>query len=263
MMTVDLKGKKALVTGSARGIGKAIAEKYAENGADVVMMDINEEQLIAAAKEVAEKYGVKTYPIKVDASSTESVNAAVSQAFNQAGTIDILANSAGVAVGKQLVDIDDKDWDFVVDINLRGSFTFCKLIAKRLIENKQKGRIINISSQASKLGERGNGIYCISKAGVNMMTQVLGLELAEYGISVNAIAPGVVNTEMWQEVCDSRGPLEGITPQEYHNRRAGTIPYQRLCEPDDVADLALYLASDNAEYVTGITITIAGGTTLI
>lgn len=263
MLTVDLKGKKALVTGSARGIGKAIAEKYAKNGADVVMMDINEAQLITSAKEVAEKYGIKTYPIKVDASSTGSINAAVTQAFEQVGTIDILTNSAGVAVGKRLIDIDDKDWDFVVDINLRGSFTFSKLVAAKLIEDKKKGRIVNISSQASKLGESGNGIYCISKAGVNMMTQVMGLELAEFGISVNAIAPGVVNTEMWQEVCDSRGPLEGMTPQEYHNRRAGTIPYKRLCEPEDVADLALYLSSDNAEYVTGITVTIAGGTTLI
>lgn len=262
-MKTDMSGKICLVTGAARGIGKAVAERLAENGGDIVMMDINEPLLKESAQDVANRFGVKTWAIRVDATSTESITAAVNDAFAQAGTVQILANCAGVSAGAHMVDATEKDWDFVMSVNLKALFTFSKLVAKRLIDEKKKGHIVNISSQASKLAEAGNGVYCVSKAGVNMLTQTMGLELAPHGISVAAIAPGIVNTEMWQEVCEKHGAALGISPQAYHEQRSGEVPCGRLCEPGEVADMALYLASDAAEYVTGVTLTIAGGTTLI
>ena len=128
---------------------------------------------------------------------------------------------------------------------------------------KKKGHIVSISSQASKIGEYGNGVYSISKAGVNMLTQILGLEYAELGITVNAVCPGFVNTEMMQEVFKKRGPIEGMTPEEYEKALTAKIPYGRMCEPYEGAELMTFRASERADYITGVTITVAGGSTLI
>lgn len=260
----QLQGKTCLVTGSARGIGRAVAAKMAENGADVVMMDIREDMLRQSAKEIADEYAVKTYPIKVDATSSESIHHAMDQAFKAAKTIDVLANCAGISTSNMLIHVEDAEWDRVFNVNLRAIFTFSKLFARHRIEaNEKGGKIVSISSQASKIGEYGNGVYSISKAGVNMLTQVLGLELAQYGISVTAVCPGYVNTEMMQEVFQKRGPLEGMSPDAYREKLTGGIPFGRMCEPTEVAELMTFLASDRAEYITGVTVTIAGGTTII
>ncbi|MDO5547095.1 MAG: SDR family oxidoreductase [Eubacteriales bacterium] len=260
----NFKGKVGIVTGSARGIGKAVASKFAEYGADVIMMDINEELLVQSAQEIADTYGVKAYPIRVDAMSTDSVNAAMEQVQSLVGSADILANCAGISTSHKLIDVEDAEWDRVFNINLRAVFTFSKLFARQLqAAGKTHGHIVSISSQASKLGEYGNGVYSISKAGVNMLTQILGLEFAELGITVNAVCPGYVNTEMMQEVFQKRGPIEGMTPEEYEQTLTARIPFGRMCEPSEVAELMAFLASDRADYITGVTVTVAGGSTLI
>lgn len=259
----ELLNKVCIVTGSARGIGKAVAMKYAENGADVVMMDINKEMLDGSAKDVAEKFGVKTYPIYVDASSTEAIDKAMDEVEALVGSADVLANCAGISTSKKLIDVGDAEWDRVFNINLKSMFTFSKRFAKALSKDgKKKGHIVSISSQASKIGEYGNGVYSISKAGVNMLTQILGLEFAELGITVNAVCPGYVNTEMMQEVFKKRGPIEGMTPEEYEKTLTAKIPFGRMCEPEEVAELMTFLASERADYITGVTVTVAGGSTL-
>lgn len=260
----ELLNKVCIVTGSARGIGKAVAMKFAENGADVIMMDINKELLETSAKEVADRYGRKAYAVFVDAASTDSVNQAMNEVETLVGSADVLANCAGISTSKKMIDVEDAEWDRVFNINLRAVFTFGKRFAKALQkEGKKKGHIVSISSQASKIGEYGNGVYSISKAGVNMLTQILGLEFAELGITVNAVCPGYVNTEMMQEVFQKRGPIEGMTPEEYEKTLTARIPFGRMCEPEEVAELMTFLASDRADYITGVTVTVAGGSTLI
>ncbi len=260
----EFEGKLCVVTGAARGIGKAVAVKFAEKGAGVAMLDINRELLAVSAGEVAERYGVKTWPVYVDASSTDSINQAMDQVLEAAGSPDVLANCAGISTSRKLLDVEDGEWDRVMNINLRSMFTLSKRFARAAQEaGKRGGHIVSISSQASKLGEYGNGVYSISKAGVNMLTQILGLELAELGITVNAVCPGYVNTEMMQEVFQKRGPIEGMTPAEYEAALTARIPYGRMCEPEEVAELMAFLASPKADYVTGVTVTVAGGSTLI
>jgi NAD(P)-dependent dehydrogenase (short-subunit alcohol dehydrogenase family) len=183
---------------------------------------------------------------------------------SQFGAIQIMANCAGISTSGLLCDVPEEMWDRVININLKSIFIASTLAARNMITNKVKnGRIVNISSQASKIGELGNGVYCVSKAGVNMMTQVLGLELAEHGIAVSAVCPGYVDTEIMQKVFHERGPLEGMTPAEYEEKLTSMVPMRRMVSPEEVADFMLFLSSDKAGYITGVSLTIAGGKTLI
>ncbi|MGL6201526.1 MAG: SDR family NAD(P)-dependent oxidoreductase [Lachnospiraceae bacterium] len=259
----ELAQKKCIITGSARGIGKAVAMKYAKSGADVILMDINSELLAATAEEIAQAYGTKVYPVYVNAALAESVDQAMDEVEQLVGAADILANCAGISTSKKMIDVELDEWERVMSINLQSVFQLSNRFAKAFQrESKKKGHIISISSQASKVGEYGNGVYSISKAGVNMLTQILGLEYAELGITATAICPGYVNTEMMQEVFKKRGPIEGMTPEQYEKTLTSRIPLGRMCEPEEIAELMLFLASERANYITGVTLTIAGGTTL-
>ncbi|MDW7662249.1 MAG: SDR family oxidoreductase [Bacillota bacterium] len=257
------KGKVCLVTGAARGIGKAVCEKFAEYGSDLVMMDIQENLLIKSAADIAKKFNVSVHPITMDAMKTESIYQGFSQALMKVDSIDVLANCVGISTSKILLQVEEHEWDQVLNINLRSVFTLSKLFAQNIINAKKKGKIVSISSQASLIGEYGNGTYAISKAGINMLTQVLALELAQHGVSVSAVCPGYVNTEMMQDVFEKRGPLEGMTAEEYEHTLTSSVPMKRMADPSEIAELIAYLASDKADYITGVTITIAGGKTLI
>ena len=163
-----------------------------------------------------------------------------------------------------MIDLTPGEWERVINVNLRGTWFFSQLFAKQLRDSdKKKGNIVTISSQASKIGESANGVYSISKAGLNSLTQVLGLEYAQYGISVAAVCPGYVNTEMVQEVFQKRSIVEGKTPQEYERELTKDVAMGRMCQPEEVADLMAFLAGGRADYITGVTVTIAGGKTLI
>lgn len=258
-----LQGKLCIVTGAARGMGKALALKYAEHGADIVLMDINKEGLEQTAREM-EGLGVRVLPLVVNMASSKEINEAMDEVEAKFEKIDILANCAGISTSRLVLDVEEEEWDRVFNINLKSIYLMCRRTAKNMIKNKVKnGKIVSISSQASKIGELGNGAYCASKAGVNLLTQVLGLELAEYGITVNAVCPGYVNTEMMQLVFEKRGPIEGMTPKQYEELLTSFVPMKRMAEPEEIAEFMLFLSSEKANYITGISHTIAGGKTLI
>lgn len=263
-MGENYQGRRCIVTGAARGIGKACAAKFAEYGADVVMVDINKAVLESSAREIAEKYDVKTYAYAIDVSSIEDCERFMDDVNNKIGTVDVLANCAGITVAKHMIDLTPTEWERVMNINLRSIWYLSQLFAKQLKDSEcKKGNIVSISSQASKIGESANGAYSISKAGINSLTQVLSLEYAQYGISVSAVCPGYVNTEMVQEVFQKRSLVEGKTPQEYEEELTRDVAMGRMCEPEEVADVMAFLAGGRADYITGVTVTIAGGKTLI
>jgi len=258
-----LEGKLCVVTGAARGMGKALAIKYAENGANVVLMDLNKEGVEAAAKEI-EAMGVKALPLAVDVASSREIDHAINEIESKFTKIDVLANCAGISTSRLMLDVEEAEWDRVLNVNLKSAFMLSRRVAQNMIKNKvENGKIVSISSQASKIGELGNGVYCVSKAGLNMLTQILALELAEYEIAVNAVCPGYVNTEMVQQVFQKRGPLEGMTPKEYEKTLTDKVPMKRMAEPEEIADFMLFLSSEKANYITGVSLTIAGGKTLI
>ena len=237
-MGENYRGRLCIATGAARGIGRACAAKFAEYGGEVVMVDINKDMLEQSAKEIAQKYGVKTYAYAVDISNFEACEEFIADVNEKIGTVDVLGNCAGITVAKHMVDLTPAEWERVMGVNLRGIWCLSQLFAKQLkAAGKTKGHIVSISSQASKIGESANGVYSISKAGINSMTQVLGLEFAEYGISVTAICPGYVNTEMVQEVFQKRSIVEGKTPEEYEKELTSGVAMGRMCEPEEVAEL--------------------------
>ncbi|MBS7008758.1 SDR family NAD(P)-dependent oxidoreductase [Anaerostipes sp.] len=263
-MGENYQNKLCLVTGAARGIGKACAEKFAEYGADIIMVDINKDVLNASSNEIAHKYGCKAYPYVVDISNIDECVSFMNSVNENIGTVDVLANCAGITVSKCMIDLTLDEWERVINVNLRGIWYLSQLFAKQLKSaGKEKGNIVSISSQASKIGEYANGVYSVSKAGINSLTQVLGLEYAQYGISVSAVCPGYVNTEMVQEVFQKRSAVEGMSPEEYEKELTKDVALKRMCEPSEVADLMAYLAGGRADYITGVTVTIAGGKTLI
>ncbi|MGI6153971.1 MAG: SDR family NAD(P)-dependent oxidoreductase [Christensenellaceae bacterium] len=259
----SLKGKNVLVVGSAKGIGRATAEVFADNGVNLVLGDVNEDMLKNTAKEIADQYGIKTYPVKIDVTSAKSIDEGVDKAVEAVGTIDVLLNCAGICVASKFTELEEELWDRHMNINLKGTYLTIKKVANHMIEKGVKGKIVTISSQASKKAEYGNGAYCCSKAAINMMTSVLALELGEYGITVNCVCPGSVDTEMMQAVFRERGPLAGMTPAEYEVEVCNAIPLKRMAQPQEVGQFMAYLASDQAEYITGVALTIAGGSTLL
>ena len=258
-----LDGKLCVVTGAARGMGKALALKYAENGANVVLIDLDKDGLEVAAQEI-QAMGVEVLPLVVDVASAQQIDEAMDEVEARFTKIDVLANCAGISTSRLMQDVEESDWDRVMNVNLKSAYLLSNRVAKNMIEHQvQNGKIVAISSQASKIGEFGNGVYCVSKAGLNMLTQILGLELAQYGICVNSVCPGYVNTEMIQQVFQKRGPLEGMTPKEYEKTLTDTVPLKRMAEPEEIADLMLFLSSEQANYITGVALTVAGGRTLI
>lgn len=261
-MEKNLKGKTCVVTGAARGMGKALATKYAKHGANVVLIDLNKD-VEAVAKEIG-NLGIIALPLIVDVASSQEIDAVLKEIESKFTKIDVLANCVGISTSRLILDIEEEEWDKVFNVNLKSAFLFSRGIAKHMIKNEVKdGKIVSISSQASKVGEFGNGAYSASKAGINSLTQVLALELAEYGIAVNAVCPGFVNTEMLQEVFQKRSAIEGKTAEEYEEILRSQVPMGRLAEPEEIADLMLFLSSDKANYITGTSMTITGGKTLI
>ena len=246
-----LKGRTALVTGSRRGIGKAIALALAAAGADVAACDITTaDGLLEKTKETLLATGSRALALQVDVSRREDVEAMTRCVEDTYGRIDILVNCAGVWIpGETLVECSEPNWDQVIDTNLKGTYLCCQAVGKTMIPRKS-GSIINLSSQVGLTPGAGGGAYSISKAGIIMLTRQLALELAEHHIRVNAIAPGIVKTDFnaafWKD------------PQ-MEKQTATMVPLGRLAEPEDVAQSAVFLASEGAGYITGEVICINGG----
>jgi 3-oxoacyl-[acyl-carrier protein] reductase len=247
---VKLEGKTAIVTGSRRGIGRAIALALAKEGANVTVSDVNQEDCQKVVSEI-EKMGRKGLAVQCDVTSTPEVEALVKKTVEKFGRLDILVNNAGIISYKPFLELTDEDWDRTLGVNLKGQFLCARAAAREMIKNKW-GRIVNIASISSG----GCGIafpliahYTASKGGVMALTEALALELTAKGINVNAICPGAVDTDMTKGAKES-GQLEPLLLR---------IPKGRLGKPEEIANLAVFLASEEASYITGAAIVVDGG----
>jgi 3-oxoacyl-[acyl-carrier protein] reductase len=250
-MTTQLKDGIALVTGGRRGIGRAIALALAGAGASVAVADaVTEDGRLDGVTAEIEKLDRSSLAIKADISRVDEVEAMIQAVVDKFGRIDILVNCAGVWLpGHTLVESSEEEWDRVIDVNLKGTWLCCRSTG-RIMLNQRGGAIINISSQVGLNPGVNAGAYSVSKAGIIMMTRQLALELASAGIRVNALAPGIVKTDFNIDLW--RGP-------ENERRLSGGVPLGRLAGPEDVARAVLFLASDDAAYITGAVIPVDGG----
>lgn len=245
-----LKGKTAIVTGARRGIGRSIALAMAAAGADIAVCDISgEDGLLEETRASLRPSGLA---LQADISRPQDVSRVITRVLESFGKIDILVNCAGVWIpGETLVECPEEHWDTVIDTNLKGTYLCCQAGARAMIPRKS-GSIINISSQVGLTPGPGGGAYSVSKAGIIMLTRQLALELAEYGIRANAVAPGIVKTEFnapfWKEL-------------QAEKQTSGMVPLGRLAEPEDIAQTVVFLASEGASYITGEIIAINGGWT--
>lgn len=246
-MNTGLKDKVALITGGARGLGRAIAEKLAAEKTKIVITDVNEPLAVATAEEIAKQYGVEALALKHDVSSEESTKEVVKAVVQRFSRIDILVNNAGVTRDARLMMMKLDDWDLVLKINLTGAFICTKLVSKQMLK-QNSGRIINIASVVGQMGNVGQANYSASKAGLIGLTKTTAREMAERGVTVNAIAPGFIETDMTH-----------VLPEEVSKRMLSQIPMNYYGKPEDVANAVLFLASDLAKYITGQVINVDGG----
>ncbi|MFW6377703.1 MAG: 3-oxoacyl-[acyl-carrier-protein] reductase [bacterium] len=246
-MNLGLKGQVALITGSGRGLGKAIAEKLADEKVNIVITDIDEKMAISTAEEIADKYNVETMALKHDVSSEESTKSVVKEIKKKFSRIDILVNNAGITRDARLMIMKKTDWDSVLDINLTGAFLCTKFVSKQMLRQKS-GSIINIASVVGLMGNTGQANYSASKAGLIGLTKTTAKEMAERGVNVNAIAPGYIETDMTHELSE-----------EVSQKMLSQIPMNTYGKPNDVANAVLFLVSDLARYVTGQVINVDGG----
>jgi dehydrogenase/reductase SDR family protein 4 len=247
---LSLEGKVALVTGGSRGIGKAIALAFADAGADIIISSRKQEALDEVAKEI-ETMGRKGLPIAAHNRNPEDIRALMDQVKAEFGHLDILVNNAATnPVMAPLVEIEERTFDVIMNTNLKGYFLLSQSAAQMMIERGQGGHIINISSVGGISPDAGLGVYCISKAAINMLTKALAVELGSYNIRVNALAPGVVKTFFSQALWSN----EALMEQEMKH-----TPLKRIAEPEEVARMALTLVSDAAAYITGQIIVMDGG----
>lgn len=244
-----LKDKVAIVTGAGAGIGRAIALLFSEEGATVVVAEVLEDRGLETASLIREK-GNQALFIKTDVRDLNEIQRAVSETVREFGRIDILVNNAGVLQYLPFAQVTEEDWDRIIDINLKGTFFFAQAAAKEMIRARQGGKIINMSSIASEVAIEFQSHYMASKGGVRMLTKGMALELAPYGINVNALAPGTIETEM------TRQDLEDPTIRE---EAIDAIPLGRIGTPLDVARAALFLATEESDYITGEMIFVEGG----
>ncbi len=258
MNDYKLNGKVAVVTGAGQGIGKAAAIAAASSGADIVLCGRTMSKLEKAAEEIR-ALGVKALPIQMDVTNYDDIEKTVQEAEKEFGHIDILFNCAGVWKPSNLVDLTPEFWDSIMDINLKGAVFMSRAVARHMIEKEIHGTIELISSQAGKIGEYGNSTYGASKSAMDAWCQAVALELAEYDINVVAVAPGFTYTEMLQDVYKKRGASLGKDPSVFEQEVNEQVPLKRMAKPEEIGSLMAYLASEDASYITGVVITIAGG----
>ena len=247
-----LDGRVALVTGAARGIGAATAQRLAADGARVALADLD----VNGCEQVAQQItgaGSEALPLKCDVSDVDVVTQTVDRVVERFGQLDILVNNAGIIRDNMLYKMTDEDWESVLNVHLRGAF-FCARAAQKVMVPRQYGRIISLSS-TSALGNRGQANYATAKAGLQGMARTLAIELGRYGITVNAVAPGFIDSEMTR----ATALRLGRDPDEWKAEIAQTIPVRRPGVPRDVANLIAFLCSDDASFISGQVIYIAGG----
>ncbi len=250
-----LDGKTALITGAARGIGRAFAEAYVREGANVVIGDIDFERAEASATALGDVVSA----VVLDVTDQDSIDHAVATAIDRHGQIDILINNAAIFSAAPIVEIDRDDFDRVFEINVAGTLFMTQAVAKHMIENDVRGKIINMASQAGRRGEPLVAVYCASKAAIISLTQSAGLNLVTHGINVNAISPGVVDGEHWDGVDAFFAKYEGKAPGQKKKEVGASVPYGRMGNAEDLTGMAVFLASDEAEYVVAQCYNVDGG----
>lgn len=250
-----LAGKTALITGAARGIGLAFAQRYVAEGARVAIGDID----IDRARQAASEIGDAAIAVHMDVTDQASIDAAVAAAVSGLGQIDILINNAAIFTAAPITEITRQDYARVFDINVAGSLFTLQAVAKHMIDRGIKGRIINMASQAGRRGEPLVAVYCASKAAIISLTQSAGLNLIQHGINVNAISPGVVDGEHWDGVDAFFAKYEGKEPGQKKKEVAAAVPFGRMGKAEDLTGMAVFLASDEAEYIVAQTYNVDGG----
>jgi 3-oxoacyl-[acyl-carrier protein] reductase len=243
-------GKVAVVTGSARGIGAATARRFAEEGAAVAVLDLDQDAAAATAEGLGAEQAVG---LACDVSDAASVDAAVQGVVDRLGKIDVLVNNAGVTRDNLLFKMTEDDWDTVIGVHLRGSFLMSRAAQKHMVAAKY-GKILNLSS-VSALGNRGQANYSAAKMGLQGFTRTLAIELGPFGINVNAVAPGFIVTDM----TDDTARRVGADPEDFRRAAAERTPVRRVGQPEDIAATAAFLCSDEASFITGQTLYVDGG----
>ena len=242
--------KTAIVTGAARGIGKEISKTLAQSGFNIVVSDILIDDAETTAKEL-QGFGIKSIAIKSDVSNSEDVKKLISRTKEEFGSVDVLVNNAGITRDNLAIRMSEADWDLVLNINLKGTF-LCSQAAAKIMMKQRFGRIVNIASVSGILGTAGQANYASSKAGVMSLTKTLARELGPRSITVNAIAPGFIITEMTDQL-----------PDNIKESYISQIPLNRAGTPEDIANSVKFLVSPDASYITGQTFTVDGGMVMI
>jgi len=251
------ENKVVIVTGGGKGVGKAISITFAEKGAIVVIAEIDTNSANKVAKRIS-SFNQNCLVMKTNVINKEEVCSMVAMVKDKFNSIDILVNNAGVLLTSPVIDTSEKDWQKVMDVNLKGVFLCSQAVAKEMIK-QGSGKIINISSMAGKTGPSGEGAYAASKSAVITLTKTLSRELAPYGINVNAICPGLIDTKMLRDGWRRRSEDTGISLQEIEEEFLSKISLGRLGTPKDIVNVVLFLASEEASYITGESINITGG----
>ncbi len=243
-----LEEKTAIVTGAGSGIGRGIAKRFAKEGANVVVSDIDTEGGEKVVEEIEDSNREAIF-VRTDVSKKEDVSELVERTLEEYDEIDILVNNAGVYIQKPITEMEIDEWDKVLDVNLKGTFLMTRSVAQEMVK-EDKGKIINVTSIAGKVGYPNSAAYSASKGGIIAMTRALALELSPRGINVNAIAPGVIKTAMTEDLLED---------EEVSEQMLANTPIGRFGEPKDIASAAVYLASEESDFVTGETMFVEGG----
>jgi glucose 1-dehydrogenase len=250
---MQLDQKVAIVTGSDSGIGRAIAIQFAQEGATVVINYAHAQDKAEQVREIIEQNNGKALVIKADVSQYQQAMGLIQQTVEHFNRLDIMVNNAGMEIHNAFLDVTEEQWDRVLSVDLKGTFFCAQAAAREMVKRKTAGRIINISSVHEDLAMPQNAPYCCAKGGIRMMTRTICLELAPYNITVNNIAPGAIDTPIDADVKANPEKMAALLKE---------IPQHRMGQPEEVAKLALFLASDAAAYVTGSTYIIDGGLTV-
>jgi acetoin reductase-like protein len=261
MPAYDLDGKVAVVTGAGRGIGRGIALRLAAEGATVLVTDIDEENAVAVAEEIAAQGG-QAAALRVDVTSRADAQKMVREAVDRFGRLDILVNNAGIGAIGPLIDADEETWKRVMDVNAKGVFLCSQAAARQMISQGEGGRIITNASVAGKRAPGKDmplGIYAASKHAVVGLTKQLGLELSSYQILVNCVCPGIVDTPMWDQIDREIANLRGMPVGSVKAEAVAGVPLGRIQQPEDVANVVAFLASSDAGYITAQTFNVSGG----
>ncbi len=245
---MDLKNKVAIVTGAKQGIGKAIALELAKHGANVVVSDIDLKECEKVAEEIKD-LGTDALAIKCDVTKQDQIDEMMKKTNDKFDNPDILVNNAGVVRQKPFLEFAEEDWDMILDTNLKGLFLVTKAAAKKMAKN-ERGKIVSIASIAGEVGFANTSAYCASKAGIINLTRELALELSDKGINVNAIAPGVIETDMTEDMLEDEDTKKDLL---------ANIPMGRVGKPEEIAKAVVFLVSDDSNYITGHTLVVDGG----